>query len=70
MISYALYLKFFEATSLIQTPLPVLAAMLILIGITSILMGLLAEIMVRTYFESQGLSSYNVRKLVNFEGKS
>ena len=68
VISYALYLKFFEATSLIQTPLPVLAAMLFLIGITSILMGLLAEIVVRTYFESQGLRSYNVRKLLNFEG--
>jgi glycosyltransferase involved in cell wall biosynthesis len=69
-ISYALYLKFFESTTLIQTPLPVLAAMLILIGISSILMGLLAEIMVRTYFESQGISSYNVRKLINFDRKS
>jgi len=69
-ISYALYLKFFEQTTLIQTPLPVLAAMLVLIGITSILMGFLAEIMVRTYFESQGRTSYHVRKLLNFEGKS
>jgi glycosyltransferase involved in cell wall biosynthesis len=69
-ISYALYLKLFEATSLIQTPLPLLAAMLILIGIMSILLGLLAEIMVRTYFESQNLKSYNVRKLLNFERKS
>jgi hypothetical protein len=70
VISYALYLKFFEKTTLIQTPLPVLAAMLILIGISSILMGFLAEIMVRTYFESQGRSSYNVRKLLNFERES
>jgi dolichol-phosphate mannosyltransferase len=70
VIGYALYLKFFKATSLIQTPLPVLAAMLILIGITSILMGLLAEIMVRTYFESQGLRSYSVKKLLNFERNS
>jgi dolichol-phosphate mannosyltransferase len=70
VISYALYLKFFEATSLIQTPLPVLAAMLFLIGITSILMGLLAEIVVRTYFESQGLRSYNVRKFLNFDRNS
>jgi glycosyltransferase involved in cell wall biosynthesis len=70
VISYALYLKFFEATSLIQTPLPVLAAMLILIGFTSILMGLLAEITVRTYFESQGLRSYNIQKLLNFERNS
>jgi glycosyltransferase involved in cell wall biosynthesis len=66
-ISYALFLKFFESTSLIQTPLPVLAAILILIGVISILMGVLAEIMVRTYFESQGINAYKVRRLINFE---
>jgi len=44
--------------------------MLVLIGITSILMGLLAEIRVRTYFESQGLRPFNVRKLLNFERES
>lgn len=66
-IGYALYLKIFEHTSLIQTPLPVLAAMLGLIGFISIMMGLLAEIMVRTYFESQGRTAYNVRALINFE---
>jgi glycosyltransferase involved in cell wall biosynthesis len=66
-IGYALYLKFFEHTSLIQTPLPVLAAVLGLVGFISIMMGLLAEIMVRTYFESQGRTAYNVRHLINFE---
>jgi dolichol-phosphate mannosyltransferase len=69
-LSYALFLKFFESTSLIQTPLPVLAAILILIGVVSILMGLLAEVMVRTYFESQGVSAYKVRRLINFESSS
>jgi dolichol-phosphate mannosyltransferase len=66
VISYAFYLKFFEGTSLIQTPLPALAAMLVLIGFMSVMLGLLAEIMVRTYFESQGRTSYSVRKLTNF----
>lgn len=66
-ISYAFYLKSFEGVSLIQTPLPVLAAMLVLIGFISIMMGLLAEIMVRTYFESQGRAAYNVRNLINFD---
>jgi dolichol-phosphate mannosyltransferase len=32
----------------------------------SILMGLLAEIVVRTYFESQGQAAYKVRELINF----
>jgi len=69
-IGYALYLKYFESTSLIQTPLPVLAAMLVLVGVSSILMGLLAEIMVRTYFESQGRRAYDIRRLINFDRAS
>ncbi len=34
----------------------------------SILMGLLAEMVVRTYFESQGQASYKARELINFDG--
>ena len=41
--------------------------MTFLVGIVSVLMGLLAEMMVRTYFESQGRSAYLVRDLINFE---
>ncbi len=57
----AIALKLFRHTSLIQTPLPLLAAMLFLIGCSSILMGLLAEIMMRTYFESQDRKPYHLR---------
>lgn len=64
---YMLYLKFVEGTSMIQTPLPILVAMLVLVGIMSIMMGLLAEIMMRTYFESRGLPAYNVRDRINFD---
>ncbi len=55
----------FEGISMIQTPLPLLAAMTFLIGVTSILMGLLAEMIVRTYFESQRRAAYSVRELLN-----
>lgn len=57
----AIGLKFYSQTSLIQTPLPLLAAMLFLIGCSSVLMGLLAEIMMRTYFESQDRKPYHFR---------
>ncbi|MGA8173104.1 MAG: glycosyltransferase family 2 protein [Methylocystis sp.] len=67
VLGYVFYLKFFEGTSMIQTPLPVLSAMLFLLGVSSILMGFLAEITVRTYFESQGRRAYSVRSLTNFE---
>jgi len=65
-IAIALGLRLFEGISLIQTPLPLLSAMLFLIGCTSVLLGLLAEILMRTYFESQGRRPYRVRKRINF----
>jgi hypothetical protein len=52
---------------LIQTPLPLLAAMLFLIGCISVLMGLLAEMVMRTYFESQNRPPYLVRQRINLE---
>jgi glycosyltransferase involved in cell wall biosynthesis len=64
---YMLYLKFFEGLSMIQTPLPLLAAMGFLVGVMSLLMGLLAEMLVRIYFESQHRSPYLVRDLTNFD---
>ena len=60
-LAWALGLKAFGGTSLIQTPLPLLAAMLFLMGCGSVLMGLLAEIMMRTYFESQDRKPYRVQ---------
>jgi glycosyltransferase involved in cell wall biosynthesis len=61
-----IYLKVVNGLSMILTPLPLLTAMAFLVGVLSILMGLLAEMLVRTYFESQGRSAYLVRELVNF----
>jgi dolichol-phosphate mannosyltransferase len=63
---YMLYLKFFEGLSMIQTPLPLLSAMGFLVGVMSLLMGLLAEMLVRIYFEAQNRSPYLVRDLTNF----
>ena len=65
-IIFAIALRIFLHISLIQTPLPLLAALLFLVGVMSILLGLVAEMMVRTYYESQGARAYLVRELVNF----
>lgn len=64
---WMLWLKLFEGKSFIQTPLPILVTMLFVVGILSILMGLLAELMVRTYYEAQSKHAYSVRQLVNFD---
>jgi glycosyltransferase involved in cell wall biosynthesis len=60
-------LRVFQGTSFISTPLPGLAAIFGGIGVTSLLLGLLAEIVMRTYFESQGRRAYLVADLVNFD---
>ena len=62
----ALYLKFFEHTSFISTPLPLLVVLSFITGVMSILMGLIAEIIMRTYYESQGKQVYLVRDTINF----
>ncbi len=46
----------------VETPLPVLIAIFFVTGVLSILMGLLAEMVMRTYFESQGKTTYRVRR--------
>lgn len=61
VLGLAVLLKVLRGTSLILTPLPLLAAMLFLMGCGSVLMGLLAEIMIRTYFESQDRRPYRLR---------
>jgi hypothetical protein len=64
---YVFYLKIFEGLSMIQTPLPVLAAISLMMGVTSILIGLLAEIMVRIYFETRSQLIYHTRETINFD---
>jgi glycosyltransferase involved in cell wall biosynthesis len=65
--SWAVYLKYFEHTTFIQTPLPLLVALLTVTGFMSILMGLLAEIIMRTYYESQGKDVYLVKSTANLD---
>ena len=61
---YAIYLKFFEGTSFVLTPLPLLCVLLLMLGFLSILMGFLAEISTRTYYESQGKPTYQIKETI------
>ena len=55
------YLKYTTGVSFIQSPLLLLAALFAILGGQSFLLGLLAEISVRTYYESQRKPVYVVR---------
>jgi glycosyltransferase involved in cell wall biosynthesis len=60
----ALLNKWIRGASLIRTPLPQLATTFFILGMQSILMGLLAELLVRTYHESQDKPTYVVRRVI------
>jgi glycosyltransferase involved in cell wall biosynthesis len=61
----AVILKVTGIRSFVATPLPLLSAILGVIGIQFILMGLLGEIMIRTYHESQDKPTYLIREKIN-----
>ena len=48
-------------------PLLLLSALLELVGVQFLSIGLLGEMMTRTYFESQGKTPYAVRSTLNVE---
>jgi len=62
----AIYLKIFLSISFIVTPLPLLTALLVIIGMQFILMGILAEILIRIYYESQNKTTYTIKENINF----
>ena len=50
----------------VQTPLPIMAMVTFVLGVQLFLMGLLAEMLVRTYHESQAKPIYAVRERLGF----
>jgi glycosyltransferase involved in cell wall biosynthesis len=53
----------------VETPLPILSIVMFAIALQFFLMGLLAEMMVRTYHESQDKAIYAVREKIGFADK-
>ncbi len=64
-LAWAVYFKLAGLKDFVSTPLPLLSAMLFLVGFLSVLMGLLAEIVVRTYYESQDKRPYLIEAVLN-----
>ena len=63
--------KVVEGESMVRSPLLQMSTMLFILGFQSILLGLIAELLVRTYHESQSKPTYTVRKFISgSEGKT
>src|SRR5215213_996010 len=66
---YAVFLKIFHKADFVQTPLPILSIVMFAVGVQFLLMGLLAEMLVRTYHESQAKAIYAVRERLGFQNQ-
>ena len=64
---WAVWLRLFEGTSFIQTPLPLLVVLLTISAMLCFFLGVLAEIQMRTYYESRDKRAYVVRKTLNID---
>ncbi len=65
LFTYLFIRRVFFAVALSTSPLLPMTAMFFILGFQSILMGLIAEMLVRTYHESQRKPTYTIRKKIN-----
>jgi glycosyltransferase involved in cell wall biosynthesis len=63
----AVYYKLTGQKDFVETPLPLFSAIFFVVGILMILLGINAEINMRTYYESQQRESYLIKERVNFK---
>jgi len=66
---WAIVLKIGYGTSFILTPLPIITVVMLAISVQFFLMGLLAELLVRTYHESQQKPTYRVQTILESKQK-
>lgn len=61
----AVVFKLMDYKSIVETPLPIFSAMLIIVGAQLIVMGVIAEMIMRTYYESQSKKQYSIKEKIN-----
>jgi glycosyltransferase involved in cell wall biosynthesis len=65
ILVYLVLDKLMRQRSLIESPLLLMTVMLFILGFLSVFMGLMAELLIRTYHESQGKPTYVVRRVIH-----
>jgi len=57
-------MRLFEIRTMTRNPLLTMTAILLIVGVQFIILGLLGEINIRTYYESQKKPIYNIKEIV------
>jgi len=68
-VLYLILDKLLQGTYMITSPLLLLSVMLFIIGVQSIFIGLIGELLVRTYHESQDKTTYTIRHRLNLKAE-
>lgn len=63
----SIFLKLAHSRDFVETPLPTFSALLLIIGVQLIVMGIIAEILMRTYYESQNKKPYIIKDKINLK---
>ncbi|MCX7652189.1 MAG: glycosyltransferase family 2 protein [Bacteroidia bacterium] len=64
---WALYYKLTGQKDFIATPLPIFTALFISVGVVLLLIGVLAELLVRVYYESTNRPPAQIKRKINFQ---
>jgi glycosyltransferase involved in cell wall biosynthesis len=64
--SFVLYEKFFQNVFVHRNPLFILSIFVFMLGVLMVMMGLIAELIMRVYHESQNKPIYNIREKIGF----
>lgn len=67
LLFYLFIRRMLESVPVLGSPLFQLGVMFFILGFQSILMGLIAELLARTYHESQAKPTYTVREMINIK---
>jgi cytochrome b subunit of formate dehydrogenase len=67
ILFYLFIRRVFFLVPVLESPLFMLSSMFFILGFQSILMGLIAELLVRTYHEAQHKPTYTVKTTIGFD---
>ncbi len=70
MMAYLLVRRILLYVSVLGSPFFQTSVMFFILGFQSVLMGLIAEMLVRTYHESQSKATYTVREMLNLHARA
>jgi glycosyltransferase involved in cell wall biosynthesis len=65
LLGYLVFMRIVYNFHMIREPLLLMSMMFFILGFQSILMGLIAELLARTYHESQHKPTYTLRRVIN-----